>query len=63
VEKLIEMAYLLLQDCKYAGQFWKLSVEDIKNGNTISANVIKAEASTGSGTYNMQRVVTSLQST
>lgn len=54
---------LALQDCKYAGQFWVQSVEDIKNGNTTSANVIKAEASTGSGTYNMQRIVTSLGST
>lgn len=54
---------LALQDCEYAGQFWVKSVEDIKNGNTTSANVIKAEATAGSGTYNMQRVITSLGST
>ena len=54
---------LALKDCKYAGQFWVQSVDDIKNGSTISANMIKAEASTGSGTSNMQRVITSLGST
>lgn len=54
---------LALKDCKYAGQFWVQSVEDIKSGNTTSANVIKAEAGTGSGTYNMQRVIISLGST
>lgn len=54
---------LALKDCKYAGQFWVQSVEDIKNGNTTSADVTKAEATTGSGTYNMQRIITSLEST
>jgi hypothetical protein len=53
---------LALKDCKYAGQFWVQSVDDIKNGNTTSANIIKAEATTGSGTYNMQRVIASLES-
>ena len=53
---------LALKDCKYAGQFWVQSVDDIKNGNTTSANIIKAEATTGSGTYNMQKVITSLES-
>lgn len=53
---------LALKDCKYAGQFWVQSVDDIKNGNTTSANIIKAEATTGSGNYNMQRVITSLES-
>jgi hypothetical protein len=60
-----------LQDCNYAGQYWIMTAKDIKNGNitstnltdikngdtTPAANLIKAGSCTGSGTYNMKRVI------
>ncbi len=57
-----------LQICNGAGHSWILSANDIKNGmdskngTDNSGNIVNALGYTGSATYNMKRVVTSLES-